>query len=108
MQDEVPAHLKRLKLTKRQNPHAVLNATLPVVLVEAVEGAPAIEGKKERPAKEKIVTAGKAVVSSIGMRLVPIRKGTFQMGSPVGEENRSDHDQNHQHQRNRCAAFESF
>ncbi len=82
VQDEVPPYLKRLKLKKRQNPHAVLNAQLPVVLVE---GLAVEDGKKERPRDEKVVPAGKAVVSSIGMKLVPIPKGTFTMGAPKAE-----------------------
>jgi formylglycine-generating enzyme required for sulfatase activity len=83
VQDEVPGYLKRLKLKRRQNPHAVMNSPLPVLLVDRVEGA-AVAEDKGKPGKEKIV-AGKPVVSSIGMRLVPIPAGTFTMGSTEKE-----------------------
>jgi formylglycine-generating enzyme required for sulfatase activity len=96
VQDEVPGYLKRLKLKRRQNPHAVLNSPLPVLLVDKVEGTVVEEGKKESPGKAKVVVAGKAVVSSIGMRLVPIPAGTFTMGSPADEQGRSDYEQQHE------------
>ncbi len=77
---KVPAYLKRLNFKKEQIPHPVMNAPLPVVLVE---GVPLGEGK--------------AVVSSIGMRLVRIPKGTFLMGSPADEKDRYD-DEGPQHE----------
>jgi formylglycine-generating enzyme required for sulfatase activity len=88
VQDEVPAYVrkaaKELKQTlPPQNPHAVVNARRPVVLVSSLPRA--AEGKKEKPATEKVVL-GKVVVSSIGMKLVRIPKGTFTMGSPKQEQ----------------------
>ena len=47
-------------------------------------------GVNETPGKKEIDTGGKAVVSSIGLRLVPIPKGTFTMGSPADEKDRSE------------------
>jgi formylglycine-generating enzyme required for sulfatase activity len=92
VQDEVPGYLQRLKLRTRQNPHAVMNSPLPVLLVDKVEGTVVEEGKKETPGKSKVVVAGKPVVSSIGMRRVPIPAGKFLMGSPAGEKDRSDNE----------------
>ncbi len=100
VQDEVPAYVRKAARELKQplppqNPHAVVNAQRPVVLVASL--SPAAEGKKEKPAEEKVVPAGKAVVSSIGMRLVWIPKGTFTMGSPAGEKERND-DEGPQHE----------
>jgi formylglycine-generating enzyme required for sulfatase activity len=65
VQDEVPAFVRRKAKELRkelppQNPHAILNSKRPVLLVASVS---------------------RAVVSSVGMRLVRIPKGSFTMGS---------------------------
>ncbi len=39
---------------------------------------------------------GKEITNSIGMKLVLIPNGTFQMGSPIEEESADDDEQQHQ------------
>ncbi len=100
VQEEVPAYVRKAARELKQplpaqNPHAVVNARRPVVLVASLPRA--ADGKKERPATEKVFAASKAVVSSIGMRLVRIPRGTFTMGSPADQKDRRD-DEGPQHE----------
>jgi formylglycine-generating enzyme required for sulfatase activity len=64
------------------------------VLVAALGSEVVREKTEEKPGKAKVVEGwGKEVINSIGMKLVRIPKGTFQMGSPADDFHEKDEQQ---------------
>jgi formylglycine-generating enzyme required for sulfatase activity len=79
----------------RQSPHAMANfvGEPPVLLT--------LTDVERRPGDSRVERTGKlpkTITNSLKMKLVLIRKGTFQMGSPAGEKDREPFDKGSEHQ----------
>ena len=68
---------------------------LAAVVLLCVGGSSLLADEPAKPA-EVPVASEKAIENSIGMKFVPIPAGTFTMGSPAGEKDRSSDETQHQ------------
>jgi formylglycine-generating enzyme required for sulfatase activity len=89
----------------RQTPHEVrdLRGESPVLLALAASRPERAEGRVERPRvrgkESEVERPGRAlgkISNSIGMKLVLIPAGTFTMGSPAAEKDRSTEEEQHE------------